>query len=118
MTRHRQPPRTPVVLDLKFKHRVQRGGWGADDYEPDEGVAREITAHLGADQIGSVQYNHTPGSVRIRYIEVSPEHRRKGIGTALLRELERRHSGVNIETGGYTDDGEPFMSAFFRGKPQ
>jgi Acetyltransferase (GNAT) family. len=92
---------------VKFgKPIVKPGGWGGDDYESDEGEAFLLEAFSNKEKIGYVKYNLTDDLVHIRWLEVLPKYRRKGVGLALLDELDRRYDR-EIDTGGFTDEGEP-----------
>lgn len=62
-------------------------------------------------KIDWVKYN---GVTTIQMIQVNERFRRRGVGTALVRELERLHD--NVEWSLTTSEGEALRQAIMRGK--
>lgn len=95
------------MTPLTFRLEPVPGGHGADDYEDDEGDAYTLRASGGIAAAGSLDFNLKAGpTIWIRWIEVPPELRRQGIARALLAEARRRFPGAEVDTGGFTDEGE------------
>lgn len=91
---------------LRFVHEPVPEGFGWDDYEPAEGDAYRLHAYSGDRPVGYAEYEHIPDErrVNIRWIEATEG--RRGVGSALVHEIARRHPDHNLETGGFTPEGE------------
>jgi tRNA nucleotidyltransferase (CCA-adding enzyme) len=72
-----------------------------------------ITALLDDKPVGHVSVSHYEGEVHIQHIEVDPEHRRKGIGMAMIGRLKQDSPDAPIYTLGdvATEEGEAFRRA-------
>jgi GNAT superfamily N-acetyltransferase len=68
-----------------------------------------LLAKIDDDPVGGIDYSEFKGSLHISYILVKPSRRRKGIATALVRELERLNEtefdGQPIRWGMMTPEG-------------
>jgi GNAT superfamily N-acetyltransferase len=116
------------MVDLRPKdqrtHQVIGGAAGPDydnlhfEHEGD-GPANDwwdgkITAHHPEHgQVGSLTYMHAPASkgmrprgISVDMLKVDPEHRRRGVASQLMDELEQRHPGIPIDHGTRTHQGE------------
>lgn len=102
---------------LRFQLVPVPGGHGADDYEDDSGSAYTLRA-FGPDgrPRGQLDFNLKVGpQLWVRWIEVEPAFRRRGVAGALLEEAQRRFPQALVDTGGLTDEGETFWAAHFPG---
>lgn len=61
--------------------------------------------------VGYIDYTEFRGEVHIKYIEVLPEHRRQGVGTELMRSLQKLYPNTEINTGMLTDEGSALYQA-------
>lgn len=95
--------------EVVLEQEVVPDGHGADDYEKDEGLALRIRADDGSGPVGHVDLNVTEEGVHVRFLEVSAEHRRRGIGGALLDEVEARYGAWS--GNGFTDLGSALMES-------
>lgn len=59
----------------------------------------------GDEEIGYIDYADYEGTPYIKYITVSPEHRRKGIASRLLKQLQREYPDTEIDWGMTTPEG-------------
>lgn len=89
--------------DLSFRTESRGAGHGQVDLT--------LFAQRGDVVVGRVDYsvyNRTPA---IQIVEVEEDHRRKGYGTALIKQLQREFAGVEIGLGVATEDGREFVSS-------
>lgn len=92
-------------------HLVEKpDGHGADDYEPDEGLAYTIEARLGDTYVGYLAINvlDEDDELHVRWIQIEEPYRLRGFGKQLILEAARRWPNYQFTTNGFTDDGEPF----------
>lgn len=61
--------------------------------------------------VGTLEYGEYDGEPNVKMVEVDPEYRRKGIGTKLLQELQRKYPDVEIDFGMSTPDGTKLLDA-------
>jgi len=59
--------------------------------------------------LGLLEYTEYKGIPSISMIQVIPDRRRKGIGTALLLKLQELYPGKKIELGYITPDGKKLL---------
>lgn len=103
------PARAPQLHFRAQKHRP--GHFGADDYETGEGAPWTLSAHLpGGNQVGCAQVEVRAREVHVRWIEVDQAWRRRGVGRALIGELQRRFDR-GLDTAGFTEEGEALWRA-------
>lgn len=69
-----------------------------------------VQAHIGDMPVGYMNFTIYDGITRIKMIEVAESYRRKGVATALYRELEKNTDG-EIEWGYTTEDGAEFKKS-------
>lgn len=62
-------------------------------------------ATINGNLVGYLSYSVYEDKPHIQIIEVSPEYRRQGIATKLLKSLQKDFPGVSIDTGWRTPDG-------------
>lgn len=65
----------------------------------------------GGKKIGAVQYSEFDGKWRIEMIEVLDEHRRRGVATALFKEIKRKHNLRKLPPSMLTDLGAKWRGA-------
>lgn len=61
--------------------------------------------------VGTLKYGEYDGKPNVKMIEVDPEYRRKGIGTKLLQELQKKYPDVEIDFGMATPDGMKLLDS-------
>lgn len=61
--------------------------------------------------VGKLEYGEYDGQPNVKMIEVAPEYRRRGIGTKLLQELQKKYPGEEINFGMATPDGVKLLDA-------
>ena len=61
--------------------------------------------------VGTVEYGEYEGQPNVKMIEVEPEYRRRGIGTKLLQELQKKYPDKEIEFGMSTPDGTKLLES-------
>lgn len=64
-----------------------------------------MSAKVDGKVVGTLEYSEYEGKPSVKMVEVSPEYRRKGIGTKLLQELQKAYPNTEIDFGMLTDDG-------------
>jgi GNAT superfamily N-acetyltransferase len=60
--------------------------------------------------IGSLEFVEYEGSPSIQMIEVSPGHRKRGVAAAMMRDLQERYPGIQIDLGTVVGDGGAFFA--------
>jgi GNAT superfamily N-acetyltransferase/proteasome lid subunit RPN8/RPN11 len=70
-----------------------------------------LSATVDGKEVGYIEYVDYKGQPSISYIEVSKNHRRKGIGTQLLKKLQSMYPGQEIDWGMTTEDGTALQKA-------
>ena len=60
---------------------------------------------------GTIEYSEANNKPSIKMIQVQVEHRKKGIGKALIHELQRRYPKEEIDWGHTTEEGEKFRNS-------
>ncbi|MET7363326.1 GNAT family N-acetyltransferase [Streptomyces sp. NPDC005562] len=99
------------------------------DFEHEEidngGSKRPTTIHLHAldpdtrDRMGTLTY-HVPrrkaDKILIKHLGTDDAHRRKGVGSALMDEMQRRHPGTPIDHGDRTGAGKAWWKGYTDGK--
>jgi GNAT superfamily N-acetyltransferase len=106
--------RFAVPAGLTFRVEPVPGGHGADSYESDEGDAYSIHAQVGGQPVGRADVNVLPDHIHVRWVEVHPAHRRKGVAAGLLDHAEQMWPGRGMDTSGFTDEGENMRHLFAR----
>ncbi len=61
--------------------------------------------------IGHIDYTDFRGEIHIKYIEVLPAYRRQGVGTKLMKELQKGYPNVEINTGMLTEEGSQLYNS-------
>ncbi|MFE4863207.1 GNAT family N-acetyltransferase, partial [Streptomyces sp. NPDC056670] len=89
------------------------------------GSKRPTKIHLHAvdpdsgDRMGTLTY-HVPrrkaDKILIEHLGTEDDHRRKGVGSALMDEMQRRHPGTPIDHGDRTDAGKKWWAGYSDGK--
>jgi len=86
-------------------------GFPVDDYEDGAGVAFKITALENGQEVGYAELYDAPDHVRLRYLEVEEDHRRRGVASAILDAMVSEH-GPNWIDNGLSSDGAALMEAY------
>ncbi|MGV0949298.1 MAG: GNAT family N-acetyltransferase [Azonexus sp.] len=73
-----------------------------------------LYAEIDGVAVGRIEYCVFNDQPYVQYIFTSPEYRRKGIGTAMAKQLQKEYPGVEIEWSGSTDSGTPFIASLDR----
>lgn len=100
---------------LSFEHADEYNGGSRWPY------SHTITAtHPERGEVGSVKYwtssDRSNAKIKIDKLEVGQDHRRRGYGSALMDELQRRHPKSSIDHGDRTDMGKSWWSSYGEGK--
>lgn len=69
-----------------------------------------LRAKIDGKQVGFIDYSVYDGKPYLKMIEVSPEFKRKGIATGMLKHLQSKYPDEEIEWGYMTDDGSKLYS--------
>ena len=69
-----------------------------------------MTAKIDGKVAGTLEYSEYEGKPSVKMVEVSPEYRRKGVGTKLLQELQKAYPNTEIDFGMLTDDGAKLIN--------
>lgn len=99
---------------LRFHYDEQETG--GSKY-PTEATLTAVHADHG--EVGSLKYfppKRRNGQILIKKLEVAPEHRRNGYGSALMDELQTRMPDASVNHGDRTDDGEAWWGSYGKGK--
>jgi GNAT superfamily N-acetyltransferase len=108
---------------------ISRQATLAPDFEHEEidtgGMKRPTKINLHAldpdtgDRMGTLTY-HVPArkadKILIEHLGTEDAHRRKGVGSALMDEMQRRHPGTPIDHGDRTDAGKAWWNGYTDGK--
>lgn len=70
-----------------------------------------LRAYLGKKVIGYINYSIYQDEPHVQYIHIDPDMRRRGYGSAMVRQLQLMFPDVEIDMGGLTDDGSKLLSA-------
>jgi GNAT superfamily N-acetyltransferase len=102
------------------------GGIDFEHKETDTGGSKWPTKiHLKAlhpetgEQMGFLEYNvprRKADKITVQRLETHPDHQRKGVGSALMDEMQRRHPGTPIDHGDRTPDGKAWWAKYSDGK--
>jgi len=96
--------------DIVFENVHLDYAYGQNDYA--------LLAKFQEAVVGKINYSEFEDILHISYIVVAPEFRRQGIGTALIRELERLNKtefeGKPIRWGLLTNEGSKFKGSLNR----
>lgn len=71
------------------------------------------------DRMGSLKYRvprRKADKIAIDRLETHPDHQRKGVGSALMDEMQRRHPSTPIDHGDRTSDGAAWWKGYTDGK--
>lgn len=74
----------------------------------------QLVATRDGQYVGHIDYAVWQDEVSVQMISVPESQRRKGIGTALVRELQRQYPDVEINMGMLTDDGSKLLATIPR----
>lgn len=92
------------TIDLRFHTEARGFHHGQSDLT--------LQAWDGETLVGTIEYSTYGGEVHIQMIEAG--RKRQGIGSALVRELQRQYPEQELDWGGMTDDG----AALYRALPK
>lgn len=73
-----------------------------------------LFAELNDQAIGRIDYCVYNGEIHVQYIKVQPRYVRQGVATAMAKQLQSEHPAVEIEWGGTTEMGTPFVASLDR----
>lgn len=73
-----------------------------------------ITAEVNNKTIGYIDYSVYENKPSIKYVFVTPEYRRQGIGTKLLQQIQKQYPETEINLGMSTDDGSHLVKSLNR----
>jgi ribosomal protein S18 acetylase RimI-like enzyme len=84
-------------------HNLQFKNTFVDSYKGQSNLI--LYASLNNEIVGRVEYVIYDDEVSVSYIEVDKNHRRQGIGTKLLQELQKIYPNQSFDMGMFTSDG-------------
>lgn len=98
--------------ELRFEHSERESGgskWPTH---------HTLTAYSGDEQAGHLRYYTGPRrkTILIDGLETDPQHQRKGVGSALMDEMQRQHPDASINHGDRTDDGKAWWAGYTKDK--
>lgn len=85
---------------------------------PTRGILRATHPDTG-EHMGKLDYlipRRKSDGISVGRLETVKEHRGKGIGSALMDEMQARHPKMSIDHGDRTDDGNAWWDAYIQGK--
>jgi GNAT superfamily N-acetyltransferase len=100
----------PDYQGLSFKHMT------GFEYGADPSIHHHemlFAAHPEHGYLGHVRYETHPDQIEIHNLQVHAPYQRRGVATALMGELERRHPGMRIEHGARTMQGADWAQAYY-----
>ena len=122
-TRKRQAAADPVDVTSFFR---EAGSGLSFDYSEEETGGSKyptkgtITAvHPEHGPVGTLRYyppKRKGGKMAVDRLEVHPDHRRQGHGSALMDEMQRRHPTSSVEHGDRSDDGKAWWAGYSKDK--
>lgn len=100
---------------IEFKHsEIETGG----SKYPKKVLLHAHHADTG-DKLGTLSYyppKKAGGQMAVDFLNVHPKHQRKGVGSALMDEMQRRHPNSTINHGNRTDQGKAWWQGYTDGK--
>jgi len=70
-----------------------------------------LTAYIGKDQVGWLDYTDFHGDISIKMVKVKPQYRRQGIGKELILKLQKQYPKTEISTGLATGEGGKLLKS-------
>lgn len=103
--------RGPDYDDLTFRHMT------GFEYGADPSIHHHqllfATRPGASGYLGHVQYEQLPDRIYVHNLSVWPDYQRRGVGSALMSELERRHPDTIIDHGVRTPNGTDWAKSFY-----
>jgi GNAT superfamily N-acetyltransferase len=103
-----------VAKELLASLKIEQHNRGYHDQQSDN----SLIAKLDGKVVGYLDYDEYHDEVHIQMIEVDEEYRRKGIGMALLRELDKLYPETEILYGMETPEGAALIKEYQRRYPK
>jgi len=78
-----------------------------------------FAVHPDHGDVGYLRYSDggdPAAQVQVHMMRVRPQHRRRGVGSALMDELQRRYPGASIDHGDRTANGDDWWAGYSDGK--
>lgn len=85
---------------------------------PTRVVLRALHPETG-EEMGSLDYmvpRRKADKIYVNELKTNENHRRQGVGSALMDEMQNRHPGTPIDHGDRTDDGKAWWDSYTNGK--
>ena len=99
---HRIATTASVAADVTFRNELTGSTRGQTD--------GRLLALRDGKPLGFIDWSQTrPDIIHVKMIEVLPEARRQGIGSALMHQLRREFPGAYVDEGYKTDEGAALM---------
>lgn len=76
----------------------------------------QVSAMKNGKEIGYVIYNVRDGEIKVDTVHVDPEHRRKGVATALYDRVRKKEGNKPFARGPQLEEGQKFRESYDRGK--
>lgn len=118
----------PCIADYGKR---QQTVWAPDNYEIKESIPglmfrsecrgahhgqsdMTLFAELNGEVVGRIEYSVFDDQPQVQWIKVQPAYRRKGIATALAKQLQAEYPATEIEWSNSTEMGTPFIASLDR----
>lgn len=100
------PPLAKRVLDPSAGYQISH-----EHHDLGDEFLTAVTAHLGGQRVGAALYSHKGGKLMPETIQVDPDHRRKGLGTALQNHAKQVTGKEVVRSHDETPNGRAFHDA-------
>lgn len=117
---------TDISATSFFRQSAADGGMSFEHEETDTGGSKWPTRFTlkalhpeTGEQMGFLTYRvpaRKADKIAVDRLETHPDHQRKGVGSALMDEMQRRHPGTPIDHGDRTPDGKAWWKSYTDGK--
>lgn len=118
----------PCIADYGKR---QQTVWAPDTYEIKESIPgltfrsecrgahhgqadMTLFAEIDGQAVGRIEYSVFDDQPQVQWIKVQPAYRRKGIATAMAKQLQSEYPGTEIEWSNSTEMGTPFIASLNR----
>lgn len=97
-----------MLLEISLEFKDENTGYSHGQSD------NSLYAYNNGNEVGRLDYSEYEGSPAIKMLEVPKQYQRQGIGTALLKQLQKMNNGKEIDLGMLTDDGAALLKTVNR----